>query len=234
MVRSMGVALFFFLSFSMAGCGGDDAESCTTSTDCASGRCVDGMCVAVPDGGGGGGCVDSDCDDENPCNGVEACGASDLCEAGTTAADGTACDADGSASTADVCVGGTCVPARCGDGVVDMAGGEVCDDGNDVNGDGCDDCRYSCTEDANCADENECDGAETCNTATHACAAGTALMEGADCAGSVGTCLAGTCVPRTCTTADECSDVNACTGVEACTDMACVAGTPLDCDDMVA
>ncbi len=47
------------------------------------------------------------------------------------------------------------LPPRCGDGLLDDD--EECDDGNEVQGDGCDsDCRYSCHGDLDCIDDLEC------------------------------------------------------------------------------
>src|SRR5262249_30087937 len=40
-----------------------------------------------------------------------------------------------------------CVPRRCGDSIVDTASGEVCDDGNNVLGDGC---RPDCSSNEVC------------------------------------------------------------------------------------
>ena len=54
------------------------------------------------------------------------------------------------------------VPPGCGDGLVALT--EECDDGNDVEGDGCDaDCTYSCHVAADCDDGNVC-GEEVCLT----------------------------------------------------------------------
>lgn len=228
MMRAIGAALAFLTLFVIAGCGGgEDPTGCMTSADCPGGRCVDGTCEALP------ACVDADCDDGNPCNGVESCGTS-RCQAGTPAPDGAACDADGDPGTSDICTDEACAPARCGDAFVDTAGGEECDDGNGTSGDGCDDCSYSCTSDTSCDDGDECNGPEVCNLAMHACRAGTSLADGTDCAGTVGRCMAGRCVPKNCSMPAECDDADACTGVEACTAMACVAGTPLDCADGTA
>ncbi len=85
------------------------------------------------------------CGDDTPLNGVDAATCTprndnnacttDVCEnnmqvnkpvAAGTACTGGACDANG-----------TCVPAACGDGIVQA--GEMCDDGNKTNDDGCDD-----------------------------------------------------------------------------------------------
>lgn len=91
----------------------------------------------------GAGCVDNDpCDDGNPCT------TSDVCQAGTctgtAVANGTSCD-DGNACTlTDTCQGGTCSGSgsTCGDSVVQSC--EQCDDGNLIDGDGCEsDCTLT-------------------------------------------------------------------------------------------
>jgi cysteine-rich repeat protein len=46
---------------------------------------------------------------------------------------GEECDAGGASAECD----GDCTAVQCGDGVVNSAAGEQCDDGNDVGGDGC-------------------------------------------------------------------------------------------------
>lgn len=176
---------------------------------------------------------DADCDDGDACTGTETCGAGGFaCEMGTSMADGTACDADMMAGTADICLGGACSASRCGDGFTDAATGEVCDDGNDVNGDGCDDCRFTCEADAECDDAEACNGAETCSAA-HVCVPGTDLPAGTLCASDTGRCVSGTCLPDSCTTADECQDGDMCNGDEICGSTGCaVAAAPTDCDDM--
>ena len=77
-------------------------------------------------------CTNAGCDDGNPCNGTETCGAAGTCAAGTPLADGTACGTD------KECLAGACVVTAsvCGNGRLDP--GEECDDGNTVNLDGCD------------------------------------------------------------------------------------------------
>lgn len=101
---------------------------------------------------------------------------------------------------ADYCVGGACVFASCGDGVV--TAGEVCDDGNQVSSDGCTTlCAYTCSQSAQCDDGSVCNGAETCNT-HHACVAGTPAASGVGCDpgnGSAGMCDGtGLCVSSGC------------------------------------
>lgn len=101
---------------------------------------------------------------------------------------------------ADYCVGGACVFASCGDGVV--TAGETCDDGNQVSSDGCTTvCAYTCSQSAQCDDGSVCNGTETCN-AQHACLPGTPANPGVTCDpgdGSSGTCNgSGLCVSAGC------------------------------------
>src|SRR5688572_8220758 len=79
-------------------------------------------------------------------------------------ADGTACG-DG-----DICLDGECVASECGDGFIDPAREEDCEDMNDVPFDGCEPgtCQFTCDEIADCDDGESCNGAETC--AAVACA----------------------------------------------------------------
>ena len=95
---------------------------------------------------------DHECDDTEPCNGMERCEAG-RCEDGVPLEDDTPCTSpfglDG------VCVDGLCIPFGCGDGVQDE--GEECDDGNSVSGDGCENnCAFSCHESVECDDSNAC------------------------------------------------------------------------------
>ncbi len=102
-------------------------------------------------------------------------------------------------------------PLACGNGVVDD--GEDCDDGNGFNGDGCDTgCRFSCISDARCDDKEMCNGAETCDIATHTCKTGSTAADGTVC-GTGKACKGGACVDSTCgdmviTSGEECDDGN--------------------------
>lgn len=116
--------------------------------------------------------------------------------------DGTVCGGSGGTQ---ICVDNACVMRRCGDGYVDRTAAampipEYCDDGNMVDGDGCDsNCTRSCVPPApaNCSDSNPCNGEEMCVSAMGLCRATRALDEGATCTTSdsmPGTCQQGTCV----------------------------------------
>lgn len=151
------------------GKNGDDADGCTD------------LCQAT--------CTkDADCDDGNPCNGVETCGGN-VCVAGSA----VNCD-DGNPCTTDACIMGngqcshqglddgtacgagklclaeSCKTSVCGDGWVDASKGEECDDRKNGNQtDGCkDDCKFTCKTNADCNDSNACT-TDVCNTAAHTC-----------------------------------------------------------------
>ena len=138
----------------------------------------------------------ADCDDGAPCNGAETCSGSGACAAGSPLGDGTSCGAD------LVCRAGACATLGCGNAVVD--GEEQCDDGNTVDGDGCDnDCTFSCSADADCDDANQCDGTEICDIASHTCSGGMSLSDGTTCdrdadAATRDLCIAGACLRSTC------------------------------------
>ena len=195
----------------VAGARAADGTRCGTYQLCRTGRCVMGACgdalVSSPeeqcdDGNAvnGDGCettcrfscaMDSQCADPEPCNGAERCDtAAHRCARGTNLPDGTAC------GTGLVCRAGACSTTRCGNRIVEAP--EQCDDGNAVNGDGCDTtCRFSCAMDSQCADTEPCNGAERCDTAAHRCAAGTALTDGAAC-GTGRICRTRVCVTSRC------------------------------------
>jgi cysteine-rich repeat protein len=138
-----------------------------------------------------------DCTPEDSCQGPAACdAASHTCGARTPLADGVTCDVGG---VEGYCKSGACKLALCGDGVPEP--GEVCDDGNTNQLDGCkNDCTFSCTSSADCTDSNECtlDG---CDLGSHVCSsAADPTRDGTDCqvVGVAGRCTSGKCVPLTC------------------------------------
>lgn len=128
------------------------------------------------------------CDDHNPCNGTETCTAMHTCKPGTPIADGMMC------GTGKVCTGGNCMAGSCGDKIVEPP--EECDDGNAVNGDGCDNnCKFSCVSTdttRNCTSANACINNGTCNDTMHVCTAGANKANGTTC-GSMMVCTNGMC-----------------------------------------
>jgi cysteine-rich repeat protein len=138
--------------------------------------------------------VDADCDDGNDCT-TTGCTAAHVCELTSTAASGTTCERDGLVETVDVCLGGMCLRSICGDGFVDAALDEECDDSNTINGDGCEaDCTFTCASDVECDDGETCNGEERCNPGTHVCERGTSLADGTRCGSDGGSCASGRCV----------------------------------------
>jgi cysteine-rich repeat protein len=236
--------------------GKADGESCgdpATGTICLKEQCVSSTCgdgyvntngdEECEDGNtvDGDGCTlckydckaDADCDDQNTCTGTETCDtATHTCQAGTPAANGTACTQAG--GTAGICNGGVCVAAGCGNGAKEN--NEECDDGNTTPGDGCEnDCTLTCKADADCDDQNPCTGTESCDQTDPTkpvCKAGTPV----DCTDPK---CNGTCDPQTgnCVFPDLDKDGSDCTkdcddndkyiypGAEDCKD-----GVDNDCD----
>ena len=137
--------------------------------------------------------IDKDCDDGNACNGAETC-ADHLCMPASAPADGTAC------GSGKLCHNGVCGDAKCGDGITTAP--EECDDGNAVDGDGCNsDCTFSCKSSdpaRNCTPADVCMGQGTCDDATHVCAAGTPLGDGMHCGTGNDYCKGGTCTTPNC------------------------------------
>lgn len=169
----------------------------------------------------------ADCDDGDPCNGIEAC-VDGACLPGAPASDGAMCGMD------RVCEMACCRPSVCGDGLVDPDAGEVCDDGNDFGGDGCEnDCTATCAADLDCDDGEPCNGAETCDMGR--CAAGAPPSPGAAC-GAGRLCVDQACREPRCgdgvvSAGEACDDGNA-TGGDGCeSDCAPSCASDGDCDD---
>ena len=158
-------------------------EQCEDGNDQAGDGCEPGDCSRSCEG-------DADCSDGNPCTGEETCSASTFrCALGAPPTGVTMCTQE--SGETGVCRGSDCVPEGCGDGILDAAT-EECDDGDDIEGNGCDgDCTFSCTVAADCNDGDMCNGEEACSN--NACVPGTPLncMEDAD------PCTMAVCVPET-------------------------------------
>lgn len=151
-----------------------------------------------------------------------------------TKADGTACGAGA------LCLGGACLSSRCGDGFVDTAGGEDCDDANDVAGDGCTVCRFDCKAAADCDDKNDCT-TNTCDKTAPAkpvCKAAP-VADGTTCAlasGGSGKCSASACVKAGCgnkivEAGEDCDDGNADDADGCKADCSFTCKVDADCDD---
>jgi cysteine-rich repeat protein len=157
---------------------------------CGNSRCGDGVLDArteqCDDGDllDGNGC-ETDCTVSPTCGGpgdcpdpgitcLEATCDGSSCGVGPSP-DNTPCTTDGGAS--GVCFTGSCVGTTCGDGTLDTD--EVCDDGNEVFGDGCYGCLPDCIDASTCF-QDPCLGAQECQTST------------ADNGGLIGVCVATT------------------------------------------
>ncbi len=142
---------------------GDAGTECTVQDTCdGDGACTDNGFVTAGAACGDG--SDTDCDNPDTCDGAgacqvnnetagvtcrpadgdcdaeETCDGAGNCPVDGSVANGTACD-DGNVCTIDdVCTDGVCAGSLelCGDGSVQGACGEECDDGNTDPGDGCD------------------------------------------------------------------------------------------------
>ena len=140
----------------------DGGEECEDGNDIGGDGCEPGACVLSCSG-------DLDCDDLDPCSGVERC-TDAVCTFGDAVdANGEECFLE--SDMRGLCLDGVCVPEGCGDGAV--RDDEECDDGNLDDGDGCEsDCTLTCTSDRDCNDEDPCNGAESCDAEGNFCVPG--------------------------------------------------------------
>ncbi len=102
-------------------------------------------------------------------------------------------------------------PGTCGDGVVDAEQGEVCDDANDDNEDGCTNlCAFTCEDDPDCDDFEICNGEETCSE-EHVCVPSTEIAPDGEVCGDNSSCHEGQCLEHICNNGvvqaeEECDD----------------------------
>jgi cysteine-rich repeat protein len=184
-------------------------EECEDDDDIAFDGCDPG-CTLTCEG-------DEECSNGDPCDGEETCSGDNTCVAQGGLPDDSECTLGDESGT---CRASRCVLPGCPNGFMDE--GEVCDDGNVTDGDGCDsDCTYTCDETTSCEDGDECNGVAVCLLGSHTCMPGTPLD----------------CNDRNACTIDSCNPVSGCThraamdgdgdGFSSMATLAC--GT--DCDD---
>ncbi|NUN14542.1 MAG: lamin tail domain-containing protein, partial [Myxococcales bacterium] len=179
-----------------------DGNACTANDTCGAGACVPGAAV--------------NCDDSNVCT-------DDSCDPaiGCVYVNNTAsCDDDDACTTADTCLGGSCVGGPAPD----------CNDGNLCTTDSCD-VAAGCVNTNNvvaCDDNDACTTNDACSGGV--CVGGPAL----DCDDN------NVCTTDSCDSAAgcennnntvACNDGNACTGGDVCSGGVCLAGALIDCDD---
>lgn len=181
--------------------------ACMTTDNCVQGNCIAPICG---DGikGPGEACDDGNGSNTDSCTTqcLPVCKAATDCTAKPPPCRAAACDGGACGTKADstlegmscgssnaVCKNGACTAGTCGDRLLDA--GEQCDDGNTVDGDGCDsDCLYSCSSNTDCDDLNPCNGVETCAATDTGkmCQPGTPEADGTNCAaGKI--CSSGIC-----------------------------------------
>lgn len=195
----------------------DDHPPVDDGTECGDDRlCFEGVCSDV--------CVeDSDCE-ATECTGPAVCDEVGVCLYDDVPANGTACDLGDGAT--GICLGRECVESVCGDGFIDEAAGEECENPGVYP---CsEDCKFlgECKDDEDCSDGFLCNGVELCNTESYTCEPGTPFPNGTQC-GPTEICFDGECMTPECRTNADCDDANSCNGQETCDPVSfvCVPGT---------
>lgn len=186
-----------------------DTDPCTTNE-----RCVAPACLVDP----------TPTDDSEPCT-VDGCNATGVFH--SPLVNGTTCVLVGEPTTRALCVTGTCVVARCGDGYIDAnapTGAEECDDGNTVNDDACSNaCKPARCGDAIVQAGEGCDDGGTasndgCTSACQAETCGDAIQQPSEMCddgnaqpndGCSAACLHELCGDGIVQTNEECDDMNA-------------------------
>ena len=235
----------------------DDSDKCTTQDECVNGVCLGGPALDCDDGelctddscDPLEGCLtvandQNTCLDDDKCNGEETCQGG-VCSEGVplacadqnpctfdTCDPGTGCaftpDDSGQCADLDVCNGTEkCVDGECVDGEA-----LVCEDDTPCTDDSCDSelgCEYTPNDQNACADEDHCNGEESCLDGL--CLAGTPL----EC-GDENPCTLDECDPDSgCVygpySEGQCADEDVCNGAEECVNGECVGGEALVCDD---
>ncbi len=228
----------------------DGVETCDALLDCQAGTpidCDDGVgCTDDSCNEGTESCDnivnDGNCDNGLFCDGVETCDASLDCQTGTPVDcdDGVGCTDDSCNEGTDSCDNVTndancdnnlyCDGVETCDELLDCQPGTSidCDDGVGCTDDTCNENTDSCdniANDSNCDNGLFCDGAESCD-AIFDCQSGTDPCPGQSCDEGGDVCV-------DCLGDGDCDDGAFCNGAETCVAGACIAGTPVDCNDGV-
>ena len=218
----------------VAGVSGEcECGTCFDDHLCTDDECVDGACAYVDN--------NVECDDGNPCTGNDMCqGGScqgDLLPPEQLVVEECLCLSDEDCEEledGDVCNGtlecnGAAIPPVC-----QVVQGSIleCDDGNPCTENACDPdngCVFAADNDADCSDENVCNGLETCSNGN--CLPGQPL----EC-DDANPCMDDSCdqqqgclnVPND---QNSCQDDDVCNGDEYCDGGGCMSGAPLVCSD---
>jgi hypothetical protein len=222
----------------------DDMNACTGPDVCANREChgdptaaaqacVLGGTVCAPQAcdPGSGACVVSplNCDDANVCTddtcNPDAATPADACVHTPNTA---GCDDNNACTDGDTCVGGKCVGSTSAAAQACAASSTVCIPAH------CDTASGACVatplncDDANPCTTDVCDPVKACihTQLTGLCDDGNACTQGDE-------CVNGACLGAPTPASTTCNDGMACNGIETCDPVsgACVAGTPLNCDD---
>jgi len=193
----------------------NDKNACTQTDTCQAGACTGASPVT--------------CSASDQCHDAGSCNPSDGTCSNPAKADNTPC-ADGKACTSgDKCTGGVCGGAAvtCDDKI-------ACTVDSCVEPSGCnfDRGKCGCAKDADCNDNNACNGVETCNLSTLSCVAGTPVSCSAfDDACNTGTCdsATGACKAAPKSNGTACDDNNACTKSDGCVAGKCVGASLVTC-----
>jgi cysteine-rich repeat protein len=211
-------------------CVGSNPVVCPTPDTCHNpGTCAPatGICSNPPKTDG------TTCNDANKCTQTDTCQtgvctgtnpivctASDQCHiAGTCTPstglctnpfqpNGTPCNDGAVCTITDVCTNGVCGgnPKTCGDGIVQATCGEACDDGNSVNGDGCDNnCTPTACGNGIVTAGEQCDDSDL--TDGDGCSATCTVEPGWTCAGQPSVCTE-VCGDGVLTPSEQCDDGN--------------------------
>ncbi|MSP92948.1 MAG: hypothetical protein EXR79_14285 [Myxococcales bacterium] len=186
-----------------------DGSACTPDDACTDGTCKAGVALK--------------CDDGNPCT-------TDSCDAGAgckNTANESACDADGTACTAnDACSAKVCIAGK----------PKVCNDDNACTADACDPKSGACNFDGAAKAGEPCDADGSNCTVSDACAGGACVKGKALACEDNNGCTIEVCDPKNgcvhLAAAATCdADGDACTVGDQCDAKACMAGPKKACDD---